>query len=270
MRLVEPKVTMLALTTIPLVGMSQTVHDLTNDEKLAESWFERIAESEGEAELLVEFAGRRCYNSFKPGINPNITKVREDPSEYIRNILVQHHGSVLEHVSVSFSFEGVSRVFTAELERHRAGCAISEQSLRYVRLDDIPIWIPNSVTDSELLTSEITNSVVEAEARVSRMMNQICKMNQVKDFNDLPMKIRKKYTSLMRRIVPMGVATGLVWTANLRSLRHIIPLRTSEAAEEEIRQVFSMVGDLCKKHFPKVFQDMGWDRGSWYVEHEKI
>lgn len=50
--------------------------------------------------------------------------------------------SVLEHATFTFIFHNVSRVFTAELNRHRAGCAISEQSLRFVRLTDIPMWWP--------------------------------------------------------------------------------------------------------------------------------
>ena len=36
----------------------------------------------------------------------------------------------------------VSRVATHELVRHRAGVAVSQESLRFVRLDDLPFWFP--------------------------------------------------------------------------------------------------------------------------------
>lgn len=35
-----------------------------------------------DAETIVEAAGRLCYRSWLPGLNPNVTKVREDGREY--------------------------------------------------------------------------------------------------------------------------------------------------------------------------------------------
>jgi thymidylate synthase (FAD) len=33
-------------------------------------------------EKLVELLARRCYKSFAPGLNPNVTKVRTNSAEY--------------------------------------------------------------------------------------------------------------------------------------------------------------------------------------------
>jgi len=60
--------------------------------------------------------------------------VRSDRREYFENLLRSAHGSVLEHAGYSFALRNVSRVFTHELVRHRAGSAFSQESLRYVRL----------------------------------------------------------------------------------------------------------------------------------------
>ena len=108
------------------------------------SWLDRrLAEGDPNAgELLVEFGGRACYRSWEPGLNPNVTKVRTDQREYFENILRSAHGSVLEHASYSFALRNVSRVFTHELVRHRAGSAFSQESLRYVRLTDIGFRVP--------------------------------------------------------------------------------------------------------------------------------
>jgi thymidylate synthase (FAD) len=62
------------------------------------SWLERRGKS-GAAETLVEFAGRACYRSWEPGLNPNVTRVREGQDEYLDNVLASGHGSVLEHVA---------------------------------------------------------------------------------------------------------------------------------------------------------------------------
>src|ERR1700674_2534763 len=86
--------------------------------------------------------GRACYRSWEPGLNPNVTRVRTDQREYFENLLRSAHGSVLEHASYSFALRNVSRVFTHELVRHRAGSAFSQESLRYVRLTDIGFRVP--------------------------------------------------------------------------------------------------------------------------------
>ncbi len=102
------------------------------------SWLDRRERSSGpDAELLVEFCGRACYRSWEPGLNPNVTRIRSDPLEYFANLMASEHGSVLEHANWTFAFRNVSRVFTHELVRHRAGSAFSQESLRYVRLTDI-------------------------------------------------------------------------------------------------------------------------------------
>ena len=82
-------------------------------------------------EQLVQLAAKRCYMSFQPGLNPNVSRVRTDMKEFIDNILVVGHGSVLEHVSYTFAIEHVSRVFTGEMNRHRAGTAISDLIMKF-------------------------------------------------------------------------------------------------------------------------------------------
>ena len=113
-----------------------------------ESWLDRrlgegrAVEREQRGELLLEFGGRACYRSWEPGLNPNVTQIRTDRREYFANILRSGHGSVLEHANYSFALRNVSRVFTHELVRHRAGSAFSQESLRYVRLTDIGFRVP--------------------------------------------------------------------------------------------------------------------------------
>ena len=102
--------------------------------------------------LLIALAGKRCYMSFQAGLNPNVTQIRKEYVDYFDNILKSGHGSVLEHSVYNFAIEGVSRVFTAEMNRHRAGWAISEGSLRFIRFgENIPYWEPDSITGSDVL-----------------------------------------------------------------------------------------------------------------------
>lgn len=198
--------------------------------------------------LVVALAAKRCYMSFEEGLNPNVTKVRKDMVAYFDNILASRHGSVLEHAVYTFAIEGVSRVFTAEMNRHRAGWAISEGSLRFIRFDkEIPYWLPTSLqpdpNDDEDLawrkeqTAACFHWAFRHQEEVYARMIEIWDM----DSSDKNFAYKKKVTSCLRRIVGMGVATGGVWTGNIRALRHVIAMRAAPAAEEEIFHVFCRI-----------------------------
>ncbi len=59
----------------------------------------------------------------------------------------------------------------------------------------------------------------------------------------------------MRRVAPIGLATNIGWTANFRTLRWVLEMRTHPSAEEEIRLVFGAVGEIVMSRFPNVFGD---------------
>ena len=78
----------------------------------------------------------------------------------------------------------------------------------------------------------------------------------------------------MRRLAPIGVATNIGWSANIRAVRHVIEMRTAPGAEEEIRLLFAKVGALCVERFPHLFGDYRVeevDGFPWYrTEHPKV
>jgi len=127
MREVElPQVYMVAVTRLHGDGLQRYLEDIGSPD-----WQPDPEVSDGEN--LIEVAGRMCYRSWQPydpekpiATNPNLTMVREGNREYIGNVLNHKHGSILEHVDVSFIFKDVSRVLTHELVRHRAGMGYSQ------------------------------------------------------------------------------------------------------------------------------------------------
>jgi len=223
---------------------------------------------------LVGAAAKNCYRSFEPGLNPNVTKVRRDWVDYFDHVLSSGHGSVLEHSTYSFALEGVTRVFTAEMNRHRAGWAISERSLRYYRLDDLNYWMPESLypleDDSQDLrerkarTAEILRETFERAEETYRELNTLWEIEK------LPFHEKKKLTSLFRRIVPMGVSTAGVWTGNARALRHVIATRAVPEAEEEIAVVFSQIGKIMVEQEPLLFGDFSEENGYYTPKYRKV
>lgn len=217
-------------------------------------------------EALVEFGGRYCYRSWVPGANVNVSKIREDSKAYLGNILASGHGSVVEHANYSFVFDDVSRVFTHEMVRHRAGVAVSQESMRFVRLTDIPFWFPEwAREDRELMQRSI--------ALLEQMEDHQTWMAEHFQLDDegVPFHEKKHKTSFMRRFAPDGVATGMLCTINIRALRHIIYMRTGLGAEEEIRIVFDDVAKLALKATPNLMQDYSPNEDQeWIPEFLKV
>lgn len=214
-------------------------------------WADRVEPAGNPAgQILAEFAGRECYRAWKPGLNPNVTRVRLDSAEYLMNVIASKHGSVLEHINVTLMLSDVSRVLTHELVRHRAGSAYSQESLRFVRLDDLSFWFPAwALADAELMRRCL--SIIDAAEQHQKWMAEHFGLDEA----GVPFSQKKARTSFMRRFAPEGLATGIVWTVNMRAARHVIEARTDGAAEEEIRLLFHEIATLLREEFPALFAD---------------
>jgi thymidylate synthase (FAD) len=257
-----PEVFLIARPSIDIEGMRGYLQDVGG-----ESWLERrLGEAEDApngGELVVEFGGRACYRSWEPGLNPNVTKVRTDQREYFANILRSAHGSVLEHANFSFAFRNVSRVFTHEIVRHRAGSAFSQESLRYVRLSDIGFRVPPALEPVREQVLAIVEQLEEFQVSAAGELGI--------DEDGVPFHVKKEVTSALRRLAPIGLSTDIIWTANARTLRHVIEMRTSEGAEEELRLVFDRVARIMQAEAPGLFQDFSCaEDGSWIPEYRKV
>lgn len=235
-------------------------------------------------EQLIELLARRCYKSFAVGLNPNVSKIREDSREYHANIAKSRHGSVVAHGHVTYAFEDVSRVFTHELVRNWVGNERSQESLRYVRLTDLRFWMPPIITRetqkrivhdsfggcSVLSPVDIFNTVIRTCEWAQGALAEWYNIDHIKDF-----ATKKKLTSAFRRVAPIGLATGIGVSFNLRSLRWVIEQRTDEAAEEEMRLVMGLVAEDAIKRWPMMFQDFhkidtGDGLFKWRPEYSKI
>ena len=248
-----------------------------------QAWLDHIGANEYEVpeagevpdgSLLVQLAGKRCYMSFQVGLNPNITRVRTDLTAFIDNILKVGHGSVIEHVYFNFAIEGITRVALAELNRHRH-LNISEGSLRFIRFEDIPYWEPESIAPNEndapnlaaakMKTRLIFEQAFQHSEVLYQQLEEIWGIGELKRFAE-----KKLLTSMFRRIIPMGVSSGGVWTGNFRALRHIFEMRCSPHAEEEICLIGSLLLDEMIAAEPDFFRDFEKVDGYWQPKYSKV
>jgi len=220
----------------------------------------------GAGDTLVEFGGRLCYRSWEPGLNANVSRVRVEQEDYLGNVLRSGHGSVTEHANYSFVLHNVSRVVTHEFVRHRAGVAISQESMRFVRLTDLPFWFPEWARGDEELFHRCLTLLAEME-RHQVWMAEHFGLDDV----GVPFTEKKAKTSFMRRFAPIGVATGLLTTLNIRAIRHIIYMRTALGAEEEIRIVCDQIAEKMLAECPGLMQDYSPNQDQeWVPEWLKV
>lgn len=243
MKSVKPLVIKIGETVVH----SEALHKVLVEVGASETASSKFLGTHGtDGQTLIEFAGRICYESYEPGLNPNVTRIREDPSEYFKNILLRGDGSILEHSTLSFAILNVSRVCTHEIVRHRVGTAISQESLRYVRPPEIKFWIPDEMDPNQ--RKKMEKAVGSAESAYRELESGV-------PWEKLTMDQKKRLTSAIRRILPNGIATNLIWTANHRTLRWVIEMRTDPSAEVEIRMVFDQIAEICIRDYPYLYGD---------------
>lgn len=205
-----------------------------------------------DTEKLIETAGKLCYMSFDKDLNKNLTRTGgRNNFDYIQQGLIgTGHGSVIEHGTVTFAMMNISRIVTHELVRHRAGAAYSQLSGRYVRLDEISMadW-PSCITNDEVALDLMTRAVKGTEAYMQDLVKHFDLDNSA-DF-----AFKKEVTSAIRRIIGNGQSNHIIATFNHRAARHIIGMRSSVHAEEEIRKVAEQMWDILSVKYPAIYAD---------------
>ena len=231
--------------TVYLIG-SQTTDQAEIDRFLADhdvaTW---DTDTSVAGEKLAEIAGRVCYMSFaksRPGGN----------KAYLERILESAHGSVLEHVVFNFVITGVSRSFTHELVRHRAGFGYSQLSQRYVDESVADFVEPDCIAaDPEL--HEVWRAAVE-ECRQAYVKLVAGLMDHFRNEPDKTMQ-RKLARQAARSVLPNATETKVFVTANARAWRHFIEMRASQHAEIEIRRVAVLILERLQEAAPNLFGD---------------
>ncbi|MDR1377577.1 MAG: FAD-dependent thymidylate synthase [Synergistaceae bacterium] len=190
---------------------------------------------------LVVAAARICYNDISAG---NLLKRKEESSEessserLLKELWRGGHHSPFEHVSFTFGVDGLSRVTSHQLVRHRVA-SYSQQSQRYVHMDRPEVVMPPSVA-SDPESCALFEGQVEAAHEVYKALME-----------------RGVPAEDARFILPHGWETRLVLTMNARELHHFFNLRLCRRAQWEIRELSRLMLSQCRKAAPLVFSLAG-------------
>ena len=156
----------------------------------------------------------------------------------ISHILMLKHESTLEHVGLTFDIT-TNRGVLAELTRHRIGCSYTVESTRYVSYGAskkggtvvYPSWLPPKTED-------------EKKYWYDGMVLSLDRYDTMLGWGMTPQEARG--------VLPNDLKTEIVWTANLRAIRHMLGLRLPPSAHPDMRIVAQGVLDLVSP-IPLVF-----------------
>lgn len=205
-----------------------------------------VDDTASNAEALIEFAGRACYETFhKP--NPR-TSTNE---AYLRHILEVGHTALFEHATATMYIRGLSRSATHELIRHRH-FSFSQLSQRFVHTDEAEVAVPALIAEDEELKRTFLNAVDDI-----RFVYEDLLAGLEEKLAEEPNALLRKKQALQaaRAILPNATESRIVVTGNFRAWRHFISMRASEHADLEIRQLALRCLALLKAQAPVVFDD---------------
>ena len=201
-----------------------------------------------EPERTVAMSARLCYSPIGAAqLEERISD--EQAAKLVRKLVSMGHFSTLEHVTSTFAIEGVSRVLTHQLVRHRIA-SDSQQSQRYVKEHDFETIVPPSIAKNP-----------EAKAKFDALMTQI--QDLYNEFTAAGVLAEDA-----RYILPNAAETKIVCTFNARSLLNFFSLRCCTRAQWEIRALANEMLRQVKEVAPVIFENAGPTCVSEGVCHE--
>lgn len=152
----------------------------------------------------------------------------------LRHCYESGHTDVLEHASISFFIEGISRACSHQLVRHRMA-SYPQESQRYCKYslegDDWYV-VPPAFEKNDYLMA-MYNDRMQEEAKAYR--DAIRYSAKAED---------------ARFLLPEAMKTSITVTVNIRSLFHFFDLRLGQHAQWEIRELAVRMFDIFKKEEP--------------------
>lgn len=200
-----------------------------------------------DAELLIEQAGRCCYQSEGKTCPGSAAKM-------IAMLIKRGQDSVLEHASATFLVI-TDRGITHEIVRHRIGMSYSQESTRYV---DYIIKEDGEASESQNINIKVVEplgldtdekqqawliGVTEAEIAYRRMRLAGCPPQEARD------------------ALPTCLKADIWITGNFRAWRHFIKLRAQAKAHPKIHVIAKGIHRVLNQHAPNVFPAL-WPEGA--------
>ncbi len=191
-----------------------------------------------EPEKKIAMAARLCYSELT--VNELENKLDKKTIERLIEIVISRgHHAVLEHAIFSFGIDGVSRVCTHQLVRHRIA-SFAQQSQRYVKIKgELEYYTP---------------VVIKNNKKALEIYDEISKATKTAYDSLIALGIDKEDA---RYVLPSSTASNIIMTMNVRELFHFLELRMCQRAQDEIRIIAYKMYKILKEVSPLIFKYAG-------------
>lgn len=214
-----------------------------------------------DAEAVVASAARLCYSPV--GVQDIMSKQDSNSNEtFIKRLMAMGHDSPLEHMSFTFAIEGVSRVLTHQLVRHRIA-SYSQQSQRYVKLDAFEYVIPPAIQCDEEARAVFVKSMEQAQEAYDALVMKLTPKYETQFLSEGISAAKAKSMAEKvaiedaRFVFPNACETKIMTTMNARSLLNFFSHRLCQRAQWEIRGLAEAMLERVKDQAPTVFLHVG-------------
>lgn len=224
----------------------------------------------------IERCGRVSYRS-----EDKITEDGESAKKFVGMLIRNGHESVLEHGSLTVEFT-VDRAIANELVRHRLA-SFTQESTRYCNYSkdkfggDVTYILPyylkrgyavykdllskNEDEDYDSPIEELFHVYEDDMSEENRnafwkFYDYFIAAERCSDGYLNSIKSGKSTPEEARWMLPLGLATKIVVTANYREWRHIFKMRCEKHAHPEMRRIMCSLWIVLNCKIPVVFDDI--------------
>lgn len=213
------------------------------------------------AESVVAASAKLCYSPV--GVDDIMIGLDgKNTEKFLDKLMDLGHFSPLEHISFTFAIEGVSRVLTHQLVRHRMA-SYSQQSQRYVKLDQFEYVVPPAIQNhAEAMDIYRAAMAADQEAydKIAGLLEQVYFDQYISEGmgeSKAHSQAEKSAIEDARFVFPNACETKIVATMNARSLINFFEHRCCNRAQWEIRELAEEMLRKVRNVAPSIFKEAG-------------
>lgn len=215
-----------------------------------------------EPEKLVSAAAKLCYS--RVGISEIMGNLdSSNTSKFLEMLMDLGHESPIEHVDFTFGVEGISRVLTHQLVRHRIGCSYSQQSQRYVKLSQFDYIVPPQIDNNMEAKEKFISAMEYSQKCYDELVEILFKKNYEKllasgkSEKQARQEAEKISIEDSRYVFPNACETKIMFTMNARSLYNFFKNRCCNRAQWEIHDLADNMLMKVREVAPVLFKNAG-------------
>ncbi len=214
-----------------------------------------------EPEKVIASSAKLCYSSLS-GEDLYTKSSQQESEKFIQMLMRLGHESPIEHVSFTFSVEGVSRILTHQLVRHRIA-SYSQRSQRYVKEGQFQYIIPPEIKDDENARRIFVETMEQAQKSYDQLTAILFQKHQLQLMKEghkrehIDNIAEKRAIEDARFVLPNACETKIMLTMNARTLLHFFSIRCCRRAQWEIRELAIEMLKQARQIAPALFRNAG-------------